>query len=288
MVIEVGKLSGNAIVPYSQTTQKTSWIDISPTGLNKVGSGTGSPTIQDATIKFFNDENGQWFIDFNIGGTVSATTSITATLTDITTNNITNSFPLVSMPSDATGYRAWLSPNDNTITQQSNGSATNLRVANGSPIPIQSLPSYALPYLEASTNASAYIEPASATKAGLVESKDSSSTNPSGTLAGTTISNESLEIRRIEDIVVLTLFLTVDGSSSGSTISLVGAVPAGLRPTLYQVNNLSTASTGNLFIDEIAVSTAGNISIFRRDWDGASKAFIAGNYSYTVTYLAVQ
>lgn len=290
-MIEVGKLAGNAIVPYSQTTKRTKEVILTAT---TIGSTISS---QEIIGYAFADSNSAWWLHFAGRVTITTTEAILVfTLSGIQVRE-------VSLLADGywvggsgagnvgIGGAAYSFANNHTTKAnhiQISPASSNSTFVFDSLIPLEAEATWAAANMEASTAASVYIEPANATKAGIVTSKNSSSTNPSGTLAGTTVSNESLEIRRIEDIVVLNLFVTVDGTSSGSTLSFTGVVPSDLRPTIYQVNNVSTATTGSLYIDEIAVTTGGNIIIYRRDWSGTGKIFLAGNYNYSISYIAEQ
>ena len=167
MVIEVGKLAGNAIVPYSQSTKRTKWIDVTVTG----ASATTISNSGDLEALFYADSSDNWFV--RLRGTfiiVATATSAAMTLADIVikdaSTSVVSTYGAGGNIAGSGGSLAVRTTNIITVFS----SATNTIWGIDILIPLASEPTTytTTANMEASTQADIYIEPASATQSGLV------------------------------------------------------------------------------------------------------------------------
>jgi hypothetical protein len=166
-LIEVGKLAGNAIVPYSQTTKRTKAVDASifyTSGLN--GNAFGNSYMQ-----VYADSTGKYFADFTINGNLTSTTSNVTLVLNLggQTFNGTTAITFHEGSGGRIGSAQATSASQNvTATTHDSGQAWDQIFLTGTAVPLSGKPTWADANMEASTNAAIYIPPASATKDGIV------------------------------------------------------------------------------------------------------------------------
>jgi hypothetical protein len=169
MTISVGKMAGNAIVPYSQATRRTKQVEFT---LQQYSTDP-APSQTRVVGYAYADSDGNWRLVAN-GRYITTTTARSRvrirkdTLGDTTFKNVSGFYQAISCEGENTGNPSWglVFWNDNIIDIRhgTTGVSHNFSMD----VELDSEPTWAAANMESVTDASIYIEPASATQAGIV------------------------------------------------------------------------------------------------------------------------
>lgn len=171
MVIQAGKLAGNAIVPYNQSTKRTKEVVLTATAIGSTVS------VQEIVGYAYADSNNAWWLHFAGRVTITTTEAILVfTLSGIQVREI-------SLLADGywvggsgagnvgIGGAAYSFANNHTTKAnyiQISPASSNSTFVFDSFIPLESEPTWAAANMEASTNGSFYMQPASPTADGIM------------------------------------------------------------------------------------------------------------------------
>jgi preprotein translocase subunit Sec61beta len=282
-----GLKSGNHIVPYSQTTKRTEIIDLS-TGIAASWSGAGTLTLHYATGYAYADSNDVWKLNFNIAAYNSvAFTSDSITIDGVVFQNASQGFqPLRTMQNGAPATNqctdAYTANNGSTITVR-HATANSAFVVSGDVI-LASEPTWASANLEASTDASVWIEPASSTQAGLLsyyeEFEDGSPTIADG---GTTPSAVVRGIR-IGKLVTISGYLTTGAAGTPTHPSITTVIPSAFRPP-ENLGVVTAWDADNEGLYRCLFQTSGSIAFYRAEIDSSGDlAYVNHPNAYTIGF----
>ena len=309
MVIEVGKLAGNAIVPYSQSTKRTKEITLTATTVD--GS---TISLQEIIGYAYADSADKWWLE--VTGRITITTTeanLKFTLSGIQVRNIVNSVNSYWTTGTAAGNvgiagGVYSFEHDHATTPswiQLTPASSQSTFAFDSRIPLESKPTWADANMEASTQADIYVEPASATQSGLVNTsaqsfaglKDFTQGVDVTAVDGSFYRTQTLDVAgsgdytvgsvicsRVGNQVVISSTSTLTHSSVNKASSASLFIPAAYRPATTNTYNVYIVSTE---IARCAILNDGTMETQYYKWDGTAgtnriDSFVPITISYNV------
>jgi hypothetical protein len=154
-----GLKSGNHIVPYSQTTKRTKVVDFENASTGNISSDAVATVAFNGAYGYaYADSNDEWRLAGNISMSHGSDTSHTVTITGIKAKNVANFYQGCNLAGGSTASgRAYTTPNQATISvfHASAQTATFLSFD----VALEEIPDWADANMEASTDASVWIEP---------------------------------------------------------------------------------------------------------------------------------
>jgi len=275
-----GLKSGNSIVPYSQTTKRTK--KYSPTI-------TGSGWTTDTTMTWYvawADSDNNWFCTFYIKGTVTGGGSnnlYAITGLDWTAKNGSDQDFCANRDTDLRITPVTFRAANNASTAIfifSTATQNDTYNVEGT-IALESEPTWAAANMEASTDASIYIEPASDTNSGLLsyyktETVDISS---SGNFSA---GNGNLVCERINNTVTITSDAVLSHTNGSSANSASGLIPEDFRPSDTVINIYGLNSTR---VTRATIASDGTFGVEYQDWAGGAFSNTTTTWTVSISYV---
>jgi hypothetical protein len=290
-----GLKSGNHIVPYSQTTKRTKIInedDLTTSHLVLAGGTMASQAITTADIQAYSDSNGQWRFRFNVSMTCSTETRTSVSLTFSSTYAVVfkdSGYYPVTMFSEAVS-RAQAVGGGGVVNGYCAATADGAYRFSGD-VPLESEPTWASANLEASTDASVWIEPATDTTAGLL-SYYSTTNYPAITnwVNGGTGHTGEIQATRIGNLITVTGSFTSGSDISADTVQASTILDTQYMPTEIIQTCVSINTAGD-WAQFVYIDTSGNLQLFQRLFQDNADTVVVSNfatstkYSFTISYV---
>jgi hypothetical protein len=245
----LGQKTGNSMIPYSPTTQRTKTVDNSV--LAVVATGGATPSIAEAFA--YADSNGEWWITGVISCVVTSATSASFQIAGISLDTNSQGFHATTL--GAAPYIGTGRTSGSTLTISSSAVFAEARVSFN--LKLAAAPTWAAANMEASTDASIYIEPASAGASGII---DNSAANVTGTPIKGKTDGVAVDVGYIGEIISQGTHNAATPSSAAQTTICAMTLTAGI----WDVSGGVYLSTGS---GTTTTVVGAGISLTTNAWD---------------------
>lgn len=287
----LGSPSGNVIVPVANLQKRTKELTLVLT-TDITCTQTGFSVTSCKAI-FYSDSSSpsNWRVKVNLNTQFNSAsiTDLTITFTNLVFKSTTNQAASGFYGVTALSPRCACIANTGQVAISSAATTAN-GVAISFDVELNAEPTtYTVAAnMEGAANVAAYIPPASATQAGLLNYyEEYSDTTTVPTCAGATVTNPKLKLVRVNSSI--TGYVQADlagGSITGtSLVWAAGTIPSRLLPLRTQANVAITAPGASGYIDAIIVSTDGSVTLSRADFAGTAQTLATFATGRTISYI---